>query len=136
MGQLKRYMPKAHVIKLNNPSTSGVPDIVVQFGRATWLEVKLLKKGASFDKCSPTIQQVTMRQLKHAGARAWYIIYDARQRQKSTWVYDATVFRDRTEDPEKHLVAGFPGFAHYQVAALVERLHQNDAMDTRWLEEL
>src|SRR5436190_24188333 len=118
---LKDVLRGAVVFKICDRFTTGIPDICVTYkGRVTWLEVKLLKKGSRLETCSPALQRLTMRNLhRESQGRAWYVVYDARGRQKAVSVYNPEVLTATEDeaDPHAHLIS--TGFDHVSVADFV-----------------
>jgi hypothetical protein len=118
---LKAALPGAVVFKISDRFTTGIPDICVNWkGHTTWLEIKLLKKGGRLETCSPALQQLTMRNLhRESQGGAWYVVYDARGRQKAVTIYEPralTVTEDVTY-PFVHLRS--TGFDHASVVDFV-----------------
>jgi hypothetical protein len=77
---LKYRLPGWDIYKCNDRVTKGRPDTTVTgAGYTSFLEMKLLKRGGSVEKCSDALQQVTMRKLYDlSGERAWYVLFDGR----------------------------------------------------------
>jgi hypothetical protein len=118
---LKAALPGAVIFKIADRFTTGIPDICVNCkGRTIWLEVKLLKKGSYFMTCSPALQQLTMARLHgQVQGRAWYVIYDARGRQKAVTVYAPAALAMSEDEAYQHVHLASTGFDHASVADFV-----------------
>ena len=67
---LRAGLPGSMVLKLNDRSTAGWPDVVVQWGGALWLEGKVACPGVR----DTELQRLTMRRLAAVGL-AYYVIW-------------------------------------------------------------
>ena len=67
---LRKEMPGCAVLKHNDSSTAGIPDLSVTWnGRTAWLEVKFSRPGSRAEVS--VIQQQTLRRLR--GYTVWYV---------------------------------------------------------------
>jgi hypothetical protein len=71
IGALKKEMPGCCVLKHNDGSTAGIPDLSVTYrGRTAWIEVKFTRPGSP-GRISE-LQRLTLRRLD--GWLLWYAI--------------------------------------------------------------
>lgn len=120
---LKLYLPGAVIIKTCDRFTKGIPDIDITWREHAYrLEIKLLKPGDSFLKCSDALQQHTMRELwRETGHRAFYVVYDVRHQQRTTAMYTPDVFRliGPHDEEMNHAELILGGLCHRSVAQFV-----------------
>lgn len=117
---LKTRLPNYEVTKIADRATIGRPDsCVTGNGRTTWLEIKLLRKGDSIEKCSKPIQLHTMKRLQVlSGGRAWYVVYDLRDpKAKRLLIFQPIELLNERPD------IWCEGFDHGVVADLIQETH-------------
>jgi hypothetical protein len=142
-----RALPGAEIIKHNDASTGGIPDISATFGGYTsWLEVKLLRNGQTLRSELEVRQLATCRRLERgSGTRCWIIAFRAPGRAQHTLLYRPTRIRFKDDSavmilPEPREVyaslgpgnllelanAGvlaLRGFAYAEIATLIRLTH-------------
>jgi len=77
--QVKKQLPGAVWLKLNDYSTTGIPDVTITYGgRTTFVEVKLLRPNetrAQFIKHFDKLQLATCRLLERQGRCLYFIVF-------------------------------------------------------------
>jgi|SRR6267142_2540140 len=77
---LKRQLPGVVVLKINDISTMGIPDVIITYGgHTTFIEVKLLREAespSSFRKHFNKLQLATCRLLERQGRCYYFIAFD------------------------------------------------------------
>lgn len=77
--ELKKQLPRAVYLKLNDMSTTGIPDLAITYGDHTlFTEVKLLRAGetaSQFKKHFSGLQLATCRLLEQQGRCVYFIAY-------------------------------------------------------------
>jgi hypothetical protein len=80
--QIKRHVPQAAVLKINDRSTSGIPDISIDYGGThIWVEVKLLKEHEtkkSFEKHIDKLQLASCELLDRQGECTYFLAYPSK----------------------------------------------------------
>lgn len=77
--QIKKHVPQAVVLKINDRSTAGIPDISVDYGgRHLWVEVKLIAEREtekSLKKKIDSLQLATCRLLEQQGNCRYFLAF-------------------------------------------------------------
>ncbi|MHB8503147.1 MAG: hypothetical protein ACYDHE_19670 [Candidatus Acidiferrales bacterium] len=79
--ELKKQLPRCVYLKLNDLSTTGIPDLALTYGgRTTFVEVKFLKEDespSSFKKHFSALQLATCQLLEHQGRCYYFISFES-----------------------------------------------------------
>jgi hypothetical protein len=78
--ELRQQLPRAVYLKLNDMSTTGIPDLALTYGgKTTFVEVKTLRAGETasrFRKHFSGLQLATCRLLEQQGRCQYFISYE------------------------------------------------------------